>query len=625
LHFSKVAIAIAATVAAVSGCSQKSAAWREVETDIPALERKIEDLTAHPFKMKADGPSDIQAVIAALPGEVSVTYGDLSFDAAAGATVLTGVKVTPVSDPDFGLSVERLSLWGLDADLAVARLKGQRLDESAELFARADLSNVSIFGLEKAFNPAMKAYSEGVTAAVEGMSPDAQIPDGALDMAFNTYSFNIERVLFDDVIVRPFELDLKTLPDDNPFAEAMPFLQTYTAIARSFGIGRYAYLNATGSIDMDTGQTSMAGNFSLDLIAASGARGGDVDASLVRGLSYDFDMTAPAGDPDAPPIPMQLAARADRYEMTGVRLDKLMGFLARGVMPPRTETDLMSLGKLRVAGESASLGGRELYTVAETNMDLSGFHWFIPTHLSGKSTGIRYDLKGLMDWAMTVTPEAQDDPEAMEQVNKAMLILDRHGLGAPEMDLAYAWDWNPKSGDLQTDLSFGLKDYGRFEMVADGATPDFDAVSALIPDDVSQTDADAVAELFEQKLTIRSAGVSIEDQGGLEKTFSLVREMSAELMPPDQPGNMSGMTPQQLRQMAFNGVFALAPEADKQSKRLGDVVRAFGKFLQEGGTVAVTIAPAKGATVKELSEFGDPAAAVERLDLKASNTPPPAN
>lgn len=620
MQFALAAVAVAGV--GLSACSQKSAAWREVETDIPALERKIEDLTTRPFTMKADGAADIAAVVAALPADVKVSYGALTFDAAAGATVLTGVKIAPASDPEIGVSVERLAIWGLDTDLAVARLKGERLAESAQLFARADLSNVSLFGLEKFFNPALDAYTDGIESAVESMAPDeAVMPEGALDMAFNTYSFNIERVVFDDVIVRPFELKLAALEADNPFAEAMPFLQTGAALVRSFGIGRYAYVNSTGSIDMDSSEMDMAGNFRFGLIAASGARGSDVDAYLMKDMSYDLNMTAPSYDPELPAVPMQMASSVARYEMTGAKLDKVVGYLARGVMPPRTEADLMSLGKLRIVGEKASLGGNEFYSVAETNMDLSGFHWFIPTHLSGKSTGIRYDINALMDWAMSVAPGAETDPETTEQARKVFDILGRHGFGAAEMDFAYAWDWNPKSGVAKIDTSFGVKDFGRFEMVADGATPAFDAVSALVPDDVSQTDGEAMAELFRQKMVIRSAGVSLEDAGGLDKSFALARDLAAEFTPPDQPGNMSGMSPQQLRQMAFNGVFALAPEADKMSTRLGDVVRAFGKFLQEGGIVSVAVAPAKGASVEELSDMPEPAAALDRLELKASHTP----
>jgi hypothetical protein len=610
-------------LAGLSACNQKSAAWREVETDIPALEKKIEDLRTRAFTLKAEGAADIAAVIAALPGEVKVAYGDLSFDAAAGATVLTDVRITPAADPEMGVSVERLAIWGLDTELAVARLKGERLDESAQLFARADLKAVSLFGLEKLFNPAMEAYVDGVESVVEGLTPDGtEIPDTALQAAFNSYSFNIEQVIFDDVIVRPWVLEPKTLEADNPFAQAMPFIQTAVAFTRSFGIARYAFVDSSGSIDMDVPDSDIRASFRVGLMAASGTRGSDVDASLTRDMTYDLDMTMPSEVPDAPPVNMRMAGSADRYEITGVKLDKLAGYLARGVMPPRTETDLLSLGKWRVVGETASLGGSQIYAVAETNMDLSGFHWFIPTHLSGKSMGVRYDLKGLMDWAMTIAASEQTDAAEIEQVRKGMLILERHGLSTLDMDVAYGWDWNPKSGGSEATLSWGVKDFGRFDMAADGATPSFAAVSALVPDDIGQTDGDAMAELFRQKMVIRSAGVTLEDKGGLDKTFALVRDMTAEFTPPGQPGDLSGMSPQQLRQMSFNGVFALAPEADKMSKRLGDVVRAFGKFVQEGGSVSVTIAPAKGATVQELSEITEPAAAVDRLDLKASHVTP---
>ena len=74
----------------------------------------------------------------ALPKEVSLTWGNLSFDSATNSTLLTDVKLTPKDMPQIGLGIQELRLFDFDADFAKARLTGQRLAETAPLASRID-------------------------------------------------------------------------------------------------------------------------------------------------------------------------------------------------------------------------------------------------------------------------------------------------------------------------------------------------------------------------------------------------------------------------------------------------------------------------------------------------------
>lgn len=94
-----------------AGCSQGgSAALAPVDTDPKAVEALVAKLTTDNLKGKATAAADIASVRDALPKEVSLTWGNLSFDAATGATVLTGVKLSPAGMDTVGIGIDELRL-----------------------------------------------------------------------------------------------------------------------------------------------------------------------------------------------------------------------------------------------------------------------------------------------------------------------------------------------------------------------------------------------------------------------------------------------------------------------------------------------------------------------------------
>jgi hypothetical protein len=176
-----LALAFGATLAA--GCSQGgSAALAAVDTDPKAVEALVAKLSTESFKGKATAAADFAAVRDALPKEVSLTWDDIAFDAVTGATVLTKVKLTPKDMPAVGVGIDELRLFDFDADLAKARLTGQRLTESAPLARRIDAKGVALFGLAAMLNSSMgtaaPAPVDSVTPAEPAEPDDGAPPEG---------------------------------------------------------------------------------------------------------------------------------------------------------------------------------------------------------------------------------------------------------------------------------------------------------------------------------------------------------------------------------------------------------------------------------------------------------------
>ena len=181
-------IAFAFASAFTAGCSQGgSAALAPVDTDPKAVEAMVAKLTSESFKGKATGAADIASVRDALPKEVSLTWGNLTFDQASGATVLTNVKLTPADMTTVGVSIDELRLFDFDAAFAKARLQGQRLTEAAPLARRIDAKGVSLFGLADLLNGMAGGKSPETEDVAIETPPGGEPADGAAPPAADNW------------------------------------------------------------------------------------------------------------------------------------------------------------------------------------------------------------------------------------------------------------------------------------------------------------------------------------------------------------------------------------------------------------------------------------------------------
>jgi hypothetical protein len=624
LHLGLAALALGAIL---SGCSGgKSGALEPLKTTPAQAEAHIAKLFAEPFKGEATAATDLASVRDALPKEIALTWESLTFDAASGATVLTNVKLAPADMTNIGLGIDEIRLWDFDADFAKARLAGQRLSETARLARRIEAKGLAVFGLETLMAPMTEMSATAGLAVTEPFidpflagDPDlaAEIRASA-QVSLDSYEIGAASLIFDDVMLRPFELKPVQLPPDNDFAEAMPFLQGYAAAWRTLAFDTVAAKDATLKYAMTQMGQRIELDMSADTYGVRGMRGGDMDVAVMRGASIGGSMPNPADPSAVVPISMRL----DHFAFEGVRFDKLYRYLAIGEWPPRTDTNLMSYGRLQLTDGAIAIGGQTLMTLGESIIDLRDFHWFIPSKARFSANDLVYDFNGFIGFIEDMT--AGDS--ALEGIDPAMLdVLRRYGLDKASFDMAFGWDWNPSSGAATIDGTFGLDGYMRFDAKFSGALPTFKGVSDLIPDGFETADGDAIGQLFASVSNLKLIEANIVDEGGLDKGFALAVELG-KMMPiePGQPDFFANQSPESLRQLAVAGVYALRDQAAREIPQLRALLSPFGAFVEKGGKVKIAFKPARplGAALIEDIQVGNVAPADLLKDVTVTHTPP---
>ncbi len=636
-------IAIIVTTAVLAGCgAEKSGALAPLKTDPAAVEEHVAKLATESFVGEATAAADVAAVRDALPPVVSLSWGGLTFDDAAKATVLTAVKLTPADMPEVGLSVDEVRLWDFDADFAKARLAGQRLDETASLARRIELKGARIFGIETLMAPAMDAYTGAIEDTVASIDPSMP----PMQTSFDSYDFSIGRIVIDDVMLRPYQLKLVQLPPENEFAQAMPVLQPLAAVMRTFAADTVAAFDFRAQMAMTQLGQSITFDMTADTYGVRGLRGGDNDVGIMRNLK--FDMAAPNGMPEpASGIAMPsvtMAGSVDYGSFQQVRFDKLYGYVARGEWPPRTEKDLLSYGLVKIENQRMSMNGHDVFSVGAMTIDARTWRWFVPTKVSFAMNDVVYDIKALMDFATEMAPASAIsevgalDPDASPVFATPppidptiMQLLTRYGLDKPSIDLAFGWDWNADTGATAIDTAFGLDNYMRFDITYEGGFPTFDGVSALIPGGPETAKGEEIARLFEAASTLNAAEFNLADEGGLAKIFALASEAGKSL-PPEATGGVAifaNATPQGLRQTASAGVYMLADQAELEIPGTKALIAPFGAFVDKGGKIRVIFDPKAPLNLAKVgrdmsSGMLAPVQLLRQLNGKTAHTPPPA-
>jgi hypothetical protein len=641
-----------AAAIALTACGQpQSGALKPLKITVEQAEADIEALRTEAFTMKAEGPADVAAIVAALPEGLTATWDALEFDAASGATVLRAVRISHSAAPDLAVTIDETRAWGLDAAFAAARLKGERLDETARLANRIDLTGVKLVGLEAFFAPAMDAYMDAVEeAAVDAI--ESAVEDAAISDAFTEtlsdqattlehYNFSIGRFIIDDLTLRPFELKPVALPADSEWAKVMPVAQPAAAIYRSLAANAYGIFDTTAELAMSQYGEPIEMSYTIASTGVRGWRGGDLDASFGRGIAMEVDVSAPlavaaqeaaetntdidieetATTPALTQFAMDISVASTSHER--MRLDALLGFLARGEMPPRSQTGLLGIGVSRVSDMQFAMNDTTFYSVGEYVIEAEDFHWFIPTRLRVAYSDFVYHLDGLGAIMQSLEPALADSPD-MAMFNTMMPVLNKYGLDKPSMDFDLILEWNPGSGASTINLSGALDDYFHGDLNLNGVLPDFDAVAQHIPEDGGPPNDAAINEVFAEASAFKAFEWKIVDDGGLEKSFALAADIIAAMPPDDQAVAMlRNAGPQGLRQMAVSGIMLVGSQASASGAPQAEpLVAAFANFIAQGGTLTYSSKPKAPLNAEALEAAATPEAAFELMELKAVHTPP---
>ncbi|MEO1552524.1 MAG: hypothetical protein AAFR82_01225 [Pseudomonadota bacterium] len=593
------------------------------------------------FVDAAASEADLSSLVASLPDYAAITWDVKSFDAESGATVFEGLSIGFGSDPQFGLTFEDARLWGFEDELLVARLGGERLSESGLILTRLEGTNVSYFGVDLAFN----ALFESIFSQI-----DEDLPEG-FEVAFERLDVNAERVVVSNLGLLPWELSLlpsetlTALDEDIPptVTEAIHTAQWLVAIGRALSIDKSVTENTLVNMDMRQPGAELSASFSIDLSAAEGMQGFDVDTNLARGYSssqsnaYNDEMLPgevitmsgfPAG------FTMVQAESYETSSVTNLRLDKLMGFLARSELPEMDQRDLLSLGVWEVTGYEAQLNNKEILTAERGYFNGDQFEWIIPSDLSfgmegallntGELTGF---FKILFETFMDnpeLTPEGSAEAEQMamvrEGIDKAITLLPEHGLDKLPFDVSASATWDADTGPSDFAVAFDAEGFGTSAFDLSITLPVYDALLAAYESE----DREAAFETaFQDAFAFNGARFFEEDKGGYDKLFGFANALGKEY-PDEGWGAMLGnMEPAQLRTYLGTMMRMGKPAASEEFPPAADWIEAYASYLESGGSFEVKLTPPTPITPELIDSYEDepePEEIIEILGLTVTHT-----
>ncbi len=483
------------------------------------------------FTVAGASESDLSGLVASLPSYASLTWDAKSFDAASGATVFEGLALGFGGEEKFGIQFETAKLWGYEDELLLSRMAGERLSETGALFTRLEGTNVSYFGVV----PVLNSIFEETLAQL-----DAELPEG-FEFGFDRFDSNTERFVMSGVSLRPWELSLLpaekiTEIDEDIPAEVVDIVhggQRLIAVSRSLAIEKSVSLDTDFTFEMRQPGATTSVSVSVELAAAEGIQGFDIAKNIARG--YTGSQTNVYSDELVPgevvtfsgfPAGFTLAQQEsyEASELRNMKLDKLMGFMARSELPMMDERDLLSLGTWEVSDYVSQLNDKTVLTAERGFFNGENFEWIIPSDLSFGLTGAQLNTGELGEFFFVFFEtfmagiDAEDLPEsereqmelAREGVEKAMELLPEHGLDVLPFDMTVSAKWGADTGPTDFAFEWDAEGFGRTELTAGISLPTYEALQAAFE---SEDREDAFETAFLEAFSFRGARWFEQDDG----------------------------------------------------------------------------------------------------------------
>ena len=572
------------------------------------------------------GEVDVAQLLDVLPGEIVTRYEEVSYNERTGETVISNLRFSSEVDTEVGVIIETLSVSGVDTDFLLARLNGTNFDEEAIVVDKLEASNISLFGVEKFYGDFFETYNE----KVEDIGDDTELEDAFNLIEFEKLNFQIETLSLDDFELRPFLLIKRELEDETD-SELLGFLQTYAAYNRAIGAQRMSMQGLKMAMAMRDAGELIDMTFDVPSSIVEGWHGGDMDKYVVDRMTFKMSAPIPEEDGDAD-LPFESVSMAGDYGLQmveGLRLDKALSWLARREMPPTTETDLMSLGVWTAKDQTLSIFDKPFFSVESSVMDMSQFHWLIPTQISSQAGNLVYDIGGMMEFVGSLVPEDEEEFENFEMVLKVFDVLEQYDLSAPSMDLDFNWLWDAEDGPARISVETGLEGYGTFAFDLSGAIAGFDDwVSAVKA--AEETDGEEVFEAFaNQNFAFNSQSIVMTDRGGNDRLLHAAIDV-AKAIKDDVPevAVLAAYDVETLKLLASNAIIGGAALAGQEFPVLNDYAKALAGYVAEGGSFKVAMepeAPVRMKTFRKLSDIGNPEDAqafLEALNFTVEHTQP---
>ena len=279
-----------------------------------------------------------------------------------------------------------------------------------------------------------------------------------------------------------------------------------------------------------------------------------------------------------------------------VRLDKLMGFLARSELPDMNERDLLSFGRWNITGYQAALNDKEILTADRAYFNGDQFEWLIPSDFSfgvegatlntGELTGFFQILfDSFLSQASSGDLSAQDQTEidlVREGFQNAIDLMPEHGLDTLPFDAGFSLSWDPAAGSTDLNLTFDAEGYGKSALDIAITLPDYGAAQAAYEAEDRES---AFETAFMEAFAFRGARFEEVDKGGYAKLIGFAHDLGKRY--PDQAwGAMLGnLPPEQMRAYLGTMVRMGKAAAEEEFPPAADWIESYASYLEAGGAI----------------------------------------
>ncbi|MEZ5892537.1 MAG: hypothetical protein R3C58_05250 [Parvularculaceae bacterium] len=576
--------AVLAVVLAIAGVGAYFYLKKSPEAVVVAAldEARIARLEALADKTPASARADetqLRALADALAGFASVEIG--AIESEADGAVARDVVVRFGEEKAAGLSIGELRAWGAG--------------DASRIADRLDMRGVSSFGLEALVEKQTKAYTDLFTESLGGLGQEGE---AKVDFAaqIGSYEVGADRFIVDELVIHPEEAAASDI--GAPF---MAMLAGAAAANRRVSLDASATYGFRFSMTMDQAAAASEISGAAPFLGVEGWRRGDNDFTVVRDLSFTADTSMPetqVADEETgelyttPAMNMAMGGGYGLMTIEGVKVARLYEHLAKGALPPTTETDVMSLGVWRARDQTQTFGGRELASVKESFVDLRNFHWLVPTEIRTTATGGKYNMAALFDYVQESAAGAGGDSAELAQFEQLTAMLKEIGLDAIAYDGDMAVTWSPNDGATSSQINLSADNIGEWLQSADGALPDFAAVEQWIPTEGETFDGEAVMPEVVKALALHRASLVLTDKGGIDKGFALAVAM-AKLAPEDDASAamLRNADPADLRVSSAAMIRLSAQQAAAAFPPAVGYMNAVADFLQKGGALRIEANP----------------------------------
>ncbi|MEM8772068.1 MAG: hypothetical protein AAGD92_10505 [Pseudomonadota bacterium] len=580
------AAAIAASV--VYACASDPAVRPE-----PTL--TVDDLLRAPFSQKGAEIVSPDAILAALPPDVSLRYGDAVISNELGAVVFDDIVLTVEGLPGVEFTADQITLWGPDPE-AIAGLWGARKDRPLrKLFERMVINNLQSVGLQNAAGA--QSYRVSVDRlAVAGLDGRASSPqpvygESAAISVLRRAADLAGAYRFEGAAYSGFKFEML----DNAGNGAT--LNVGEAFSRGYDQGRIAYQQASAIVSRTQAAPGAAAPIYVS-DANENLHGGEeqprssqsFDKILQPQMREAFDraLKNPVAAIAQAAGQTSSAVSMDVVEMRDADFSGALSWLARWETPPISETNLLDLGSMVILNETQQVNGVTLLTRERSEISAGDFYWLVPSQLSFAETGVQINIGAFLDISSAAVPEAE-----MAQARAALEAL---GLDAVRYDSENRWRWNGKTGDADYSMSVDAADLASFDVFTAGGGPSLTRWNAI-------ADGAASPSAISEEVLLKSLTATLRNSGALEKAFAFAETQTA-------------ASAEDLRQSVPALMQLYFSQFAQSSPRLFGFAGPLSAFLSEGGTLQLKASPDKPVSLKALEEMGrDPYAAAELLDL----------